>query len=349
MSGTEFLFLLGLIANIDGTIDLIGKIVQRVKDIKDSINDLPKAFRDIQSTVLVLENCLRNTKRRIENKELDVNTCKALSPVVEGHRSRISELQTILDQCVPKDGSSRFARGFLAISTLGKDKKIDEIMKLVRQDIHLLHLTSFTSTSQVRYGIEDEDCQVKTVLTNTVHRENIGSSTAFELADQARHRPSAPDKESRQPQNITYRPQGEAAILEDTPSSLHYASVKHIQPDTDNQGINTTASSISNPSQTNTPQPETPPLNVNASTSVSMTVQQSVTEWAQWYFQTRAGAAVLLVWSIFIIIVKFGFKTSFVVAFGSATGILVAGTVLIPTVKDWLWGRPSRTRVVDPV
>lgn len=145
-----------------------------------------------------------------------------------------------------------------------------------------------------------------------------------------------------------HRPQGEA-ILEDPASSLDLALVEHNQPDTTDQTVNGASSAVPNFSQTNTPQPHTAPLNVNAITPSRMDSQQSLAEWAQWYFQTRAGAVVLLLWGISITVFKFGFKTSFVTAFGSTTGILVAGTVLIPTVKDYFWGRPSRTRRADPV
>ena len=145
MSGVEALAALGIIANVFGVVDFTSKALGRIKETRDNINDIPKAFRDVRSTLPLLENNLKKTEQQIRAGAVDEDTCKALRPILEDYFARISELQEIFEACLPKDGSSKINRGWNLILSLRKDKKVEEISEQIRRDVQLLvyhHVTA---------------------------------------------------------------------------------------------------------------------------------------------------------------------------------------------------------------
>ena len=138
MSGAEALIALGIIANTVGVIDFTSKIVGRIKDAGENVQNVPKAFRDVQSTLPLLSHALKQTQRRIETGTLDEEACSALKPVLQDCSSDIGELNGIFDKCLPKDGSSKLHRGWKAAISLRQDKKVEEISELIQKRVQFL-------------------------------------------------------------------------------------------------------------------------------------------------------------------------------------------------------------------
>ena len=138
MSGVEALLVLGIIANIFQVVDFSNKSIKRVRESGQNLHDIPKAFRDVQTTLPLLTNTLGKTKQHIEAGGLDEETCKALQPVLQDCESRIQNLNDIFEKLIPKEGSSKLIRGWKAISSLGQDKKVEEIVQLIWRHIPLL-------------------------------------------------------------------------------------------------------------------------------------------------------------------------------------------------------------------
>ncbi|KAL8880801.1 MAG: hypothetical protein Q9198_001861 [Flavoplaca austrocitrina] len=138
MSGVEALIALGIIANTVGVIDFTSKIIGRIKDTGENVQNVPKAFRDVQSTLPLLSHALKQTQRRIETRALDEEACSALKPVLHDCSSDISELNGIFDKCLPKDGSSRLHRGWKAAISVRQDKKVEEISELIQKRVQFL-------------------------------------------------------------------------------------------------------------------------------------------------------------------------------------------------------------------
>ncbi|KAL9045449.1 MAG: hypothetical protein Q9214_001508 [Letrouitia sp. 1 TL-2023] len=138
MSGVEALFILGIIANISQVVDFTNKAIERIRESGQNLRDIPKAFRDVQTTLPLLANTLSKTKQQIEAGGLDEETCKALRPVLQDCQSRIQDLNGIFEKSLPKEGSSKAMRGWKAISSLGQDRKVEEIVQLIWRHIPLL-------------------------------------------------------------------------------------------------------------------------------------------------------------------------------------------------------------------
>ena len=138
MSGAEALFALGIIANIFQVVDFSNKAIERVRESGRNLHDIPKAFRDVQAMLPLLAITLGKTKQQIEAGGLDEKTCAALQPVLQDFQSGIRNLNDIFEKSLPKEGSSRLMRGWKAISSLGQDKKVEEIVQLMWKHIPLL-------------------------------------------------------------------------------------------------------------------------------------------------------------------------------------------------------------------
>lgn len=138
MSGAEALIVLGIIANTAGVIDFTGKILGRIKDAGENVYNIPKAFRDVQSTLPLLANALKQTQQRIESDTLGEEACAALKPVLQDCQSSISDLNHIFDKFLPRDGSSKIHRGWKAVISLRQDKKVEEISELLQKRVPLL-------------------------------------------------------------------------------------------------------------------------------------------------------------------------------------------------------------------
>ena len=138
MAGVEALLVLGLIANIFQVFDFTNKAIERIRESRQDLHDIPKAFRDVQIVLPLLANTLGKTKQHIEAGGLDEGTCKALMPVLQDCQSRVQHLNHIFDRLLPIKGSSKIMRSWKAISSLGQDKKFEETMRLIWRHIALL-------------------------------------------------------------------------------------------------------------------------------------------------------------------------------------------------------------------
>ncbi|KAL8676497.1 MAG: hypothetical protein Q9186_006992 [Xanthomendoza sp. 1 TL-2023] len=138
MSGVEALAVIGIIANVAGIVDFASKVLGRIKEASDDVHDVPKAFRDVQSTLPLLANTLNQIKRQIDSGALDEEACQVLKPVLQTCLSRSSELEEILEKCNPKDGSSKFRRAWKAVMSLRQDKKVEEISEAIHKSISML-------------------------------------------------------------------------------------------------------------------------------------------------------------------------------------------------------------------
>ena len=140
MSGAEALFVVSLLANIFGIVDFTGKALGRIQESTSNLHDVPKAFRDVAMALPLLVDTLKTTQRRIGDGALEEETCKALRPVLEDCQAKFVELKSILDDCSPKESSSRLKRGCKAVLSLRQDKKVEEISHALSRHIQLLTL-----------------------------------------------------------------------------------------------------------------------------------------------------------------------------------------------------------------
>ncbi len=152
MSGTEALVVLGILANVFSVVEFSNKAIDRVKEALENTQDLPKAFRTLQTLVPLVVSTLHKTEQQARARELGETTCKALVPVIQQCGKTLEDLNDILDKVVPVEGSSRWKRGLKAISSIVQDKKVEEIVKSIESYITLLtyhHVATAPTAAQI--------------------------------------------------------------------------------------------------------------------------------------------------------------------------------------------------------
>lgn len=178
MSGAETLLVVGIVANIVQLVDFTNKAVDRVKDSAQDVHSIPKTFRDIQLTLSLLANTLSKIEDQANFDMINEQTCKALQSILEACEAKMTKLKVIFIQALLAKDASRWTRGWQAVKTLKKDKKVDDIVR------SLSTLKSTLIHYQVtNLAIRDDQHAISANLNG--HR--TANSTCFEQ-DDARQR-----------------------------------------------------------------------------------------------------------------------------------------------------------------
>ena len=158
MTGAEAFVVVGIIANIVQIVEFTGKAVERVKDSAQDLHSLPKAFRDIQSTLPLLANTLSKTQSQVQSGSVDEGTCKTLRPVLEACEEKIKELESIFAKALPTNNTSGLKRGWKALLTIGQDKRVEELgrqLSQLRSNLVHYHVTNMAIRGSQRKTLAD--------------------------------------------------------------------------------------------------------------------------------------------------------------------------------------------------
>jgi hypothetical protein len=142
----EALAIIGLVSTIVQLIDFGSKIVKRLDEFQSSIDDVPKSFRDIKTVLPLLLDILKRTK---DQAEADNVTGQALMQVVEGCYSQVKLLDDTLLKTLPKFGDSSWDRRKKAFSSVGQERKVQQITSTLRDYVWILTCHQTTGVSKL--------------------------------------------------------------------------------------------------------------------------------------------------------------------------------------------------------
>ncbi|KAF4634407.1 hypothetical protein G7Y89_g3703 [Cudoniella acicularis] len=129
MSGIE---VIGLISAIIGIIDGASKLYDAI----ENSSKLPQAFREVVQRLPLVRDTLESLQKCEGDGDRD--TYEAIKPTVESCRDRAERLRNILQDVVAQPDASRVERYRLAVRRLGKESKVEELMKGMLEDVQLL-------------------------------------------------------------------------------------------------------------------------------------------------------------------------------------------------------------------
>ena len=138
MSGVEALALVGLINNIVAFVAYGKKVVDRLHDFEAQVKDIPKALRDIKTGLPLLLNTLDETKDQAKASLINEDIEAALSPVVDGCREQVKELEGILMMIIPSETDHKWQVRRKALSSVHQEKKIKAIRDTLQRYVQLL-------------------------------------------------------------------------------------------------------------------------------------------------------------------------------------------------------------------
>jgi len=128
MSGFE------VVSLISTVIDLIG-MGQKLYTAIENTGDLPETFREVGRRLPLAEDTLKTLEENIRNSKLDV---KIYTNVIRSCNEKAEGLLRILKEVAAQPDASRVDRYRLAVRRLGKESKVEHLMKGLLEDIQLL-------------------------------------------------------------------------------------------------------------------------------------------------------------------------------------------------------------------
>ncbi|KAK7968784.1 hypothetical protein PG988_007857 [Apiospora saccharicola] len=206
MSGAgEGAAMLGLIS---GALTII-EAVQKVYDAAKNAEDIPKAFQEVALRLPLLRETLEIVEQQCNRDDFDDLASSEVLSSVRRIKKKLRKLETIFNKCIPTEDSSRFERYILALRTLGKDHKVEKLMKSLletSQDIvnhHSIRAATADQVDRLGKALKDISALEPSVPDNVIEDPNIsarnvhtgsgdlntasGNARQFNARDNARH------------------------------------------------------------------------------------------------------------------------------------------------------------------
>ena len=134
MSSAEAFEVLGMISSIllmiDGT--------EQVYDAATNAESLPDAFVTIACRLPIIRDTLFSARQRIEEGEVDEDSCKGVRSVAEACEKKAQRLVTLFQRTIPIDGASELEQYYKAVKAYGKGNEVENLMKEMLEDVQFL-------------------------------------------------------------------------------------------------------------------------------------------------------------------------------------------------------------------
>ena len=137
-----------LVAAIVGLVDFSAKVIERLSDFTSKTDEVPEAFRAINTQLPLLSKTLQQVQAQAE-KGYDVPTAKALTTVVVNSINLTTKLEATLEKTLPGRNATTFQKGLAALKSLDKDKEVLKCRDQLESNIRLLVFYQTTHQSGV--------------------------------------------------------------------------------------------------------------------------------------------------------------------------------------------------------
>lgn len=146
---------IGLAAAIAQFVELAARVVERVSDFSSSVHQVPQAFRRIHTELPLIIDCLERIKAHDEKGVLVKSTREALRPVIQECFEETGRLNEILIKAIPSADASSWERKKKAITSLGSDKKVEQIADALGKYISTLTLHQVLANASAAPTVEE--------------------------------------------------------------------------------------------------------------------------------------------------------------------------------------------------
>jgi hypothetical protein len=162
MSGAEASVVLGVISSIITIVDKSKAIFDAVKDAKGQ----PEAFREVAQRLPIVHGILVAAETRIKEDDVGDESCKEVEPTIKACKSKAKKLQDIFNKALPAPGAPTMERYIKAVKMLGKENKVESLMKGILEDVQLL------TSHQILFDMTpDQEEQLGTALADVTALE----------------------------------------------------------------------------------------------------------------------------------------------------------------------------------
>lgn len=123
----EALAAVGVVASIIQVVDFGYKIIRRLDEYSNNLDEIPKSLQQISTQLPLLLDTLKSTQHAIGTGVIRSETETALLPVINGCKAQIELLDAIIHKLLPSSSDSLAQRGKKAWSSLKQDSNVDKI------------------------------------------------------------------------------------------------------------------------------------------------------------------------------------------------------------------------------
>jgi hypothetical protein len=165
MSGLE---VIAAIASIIALVDFSQKVLDRAGALRVSGKDVGDAFQSINDLLPPISSAVKRTEERINNKEIDEETCTALVPIHRGVKRTLEELKTVLEKYTPGEGASKVEVLWKAGKSVFREKKVKGILQRLHEYVSVLTLSHAEAASAGTFSSTEKD-NIQQILANIAH------------------------------------------------------------------------------------------------------------------------------------------------------------------------------------
>ena len=147
MSGAEFIAVVGVISNVVSVINFCKEAVSETIALRKNSKDIPQAYKSLQLVLPWVALTLKKTKDRIERGELDSETVKSLTPVIDGCRLKLKELEEVFREMKASDNAGKIRLFFKSASNLTHKDKVNTLANEIIRYHHMIYQAGATPLS----------------------------------------------------------------------------------------------------------------------------------------------------------------------------------------------------------
>ena len=174
MSGLE---VIAAITSIIALVEFSQKVLVRAAQVRVGSKDIGDAFQCINDLLPPISHAVKRTKERINNKEIDEDTCIALIPIHRGVERTLEELSNVLKKYTLEDGVSKVEALWKAGKGIFQEKKVKGVLQRLYEYVGVLTLShAKAANSQNFSSSEKEDIRQilsKVACSNTTQAASL--------------------------------------------------------------------------------------------------------------------------------------------------------------------------------
>ena len=129
---------IGLLSSILQLVSFASKISTRLQEFRTDVAQAPKAFESIRNRVPLMLDLVERIRTQVENGAISRASQETMIPVIQACLAQLQELNEVLDKVSLLPGSSTYARGRKALSSVLREPEIEKIDAGLRTNFDLL-------------------------------------------------------------------------------------------------------------------------------------------------------------------------------------------------------------------
>jgi F0F1-type ATP synthase delta subunit len=141
MSGAEAAFVVGLISGVISIIEATKTIYDAAKNAKGQ----PEAFRQVAARLPLVIEILHSTEAKA--RALKETAQDPLEHILKSCKAKAEKLQEIFQKVIRKDDDKWYNRYKRALSTLGKENKVEALMGEILKDVQVIACEKLEGTA----------------------------------------------------------------------------------------------------------------------------------------------------------------------------------------------------------